>query len=205
MDGSRHETLTTLVRRWTVLRPTLFVLIGALAASAVTAIVIVVQGNFSETDGKVLGTTAAVAGVTLLALPSLVHLERRRYLPLSAAAIVASLAAFGMLVKLIWSFDLFSDTSAVKTAGTMVIIAFAANHLSLILFAWPKGSAPVAVCVGLTAGLVMAVATMLVTAIWVEAEAGPFWRALAALAILEVLGTITTPLLARITSPRHGS
>ena len=185
-----------------VLRPALFVLIVALAASAFTAIVIVVQGDFTGIDGKVLGTTGAVAGFTLLALPSLVHLERRRYLPLSAAAIVASLASFGMLVTLIWGFDAFEDTSSAKTLGSMVIIAIAANHLSLILFARPGRSALVAACVGLTSGLVTVVATMLVTAIWGEVGAGPFWRALAALAILDVLGTITTPLLARTVSPR---
>ena len=191
-----------LLRRWTVLQPALFVLIGSLVASAFTAIVIVVQGDFSDLDGKVLGTTGAVAGFTLLAFPSLVHLERRRYLPLSASAVVASLASFGMLVTLIWGFDAFADTSSAKTLGTMVIIAFAANHLSVILFAWPGGSAPVVVCVGLTAALVTVVATMLVTAIWGEVGAGSYWRALAALVILDVLGTITTPLLARTISPR---
>ena len=200
MRGVADENLTPTVRTLVVLRPALVVLIGALIVSALMAIVIVVQGDFGDLDGKVLGTAGALAGFTLLSLPSLVHLERRRHVRLAAVGGVVSLASFAMLTTLIWGFDLFRDTSSSKTLGTLVIMAFVTNHLLLILFARTVGSTLVALCARMTMVLAMVVASMLIMAIWTEVDAGLFWRILAALAIMDLLGTITTPLLARTIS-----
>lgn len=202
MAASADQTLTTRARRWNVLRPTLIALMGTLVASAITAIVIVSRGEFNDTDGRVLGTAAALAGFIVLTLPSLFHWERGRYRPLAAAAIAASLVSFTLLVTLIWQSDVFEDTSVAKTLGTIGIVAFAANHISLILLARPRGVLPVAASMAVTTALVIAVAAMLVTAIWGEVGSQAFWRIAAILIILDVLGTITVPLLARTLAPR---
>ncbi|MEE9285012.1 MAG: hypothetical protein V3V35_04695 [Dehalococcoidia bacterium] len=172
-------------------------------ASAITAMVIVSRGTFSDTDGRVLGTAGALAGFIVLTLPSLVHWEHGRYRPLAAAAIAASLVSFALLVVLIWRSDLFEDTSVAKTLGTIGIVAFAANHISLILLARPRGGLPVAACMAVTTAVVIAVAAMLVTAIWGEVGSQAFWRLAAILIILDILGTITVPLLARTLSPQR--
>ena len=76
---------------------------GLLSATALLAIAILVVGHFGSTQGKILGSTALLAGYGLVALPAAVLLDQGRSRMLGLAT--ASLAAVGAAVALaaIWS------------------------------------------------------------------------------------------------------
>ena len=61
------------------MRMALTVVMGSLVVSALIGIVIILTGSFGETQGRLLATTGALAASSLMALPSLLHLERGRY------------------------------------------------------------------------------------------------------------------------------
>ena len=79
---------------------------GLLSATALLAIAILLVGHFGSTQGKILGSTALLAGYGLIALPAVVLLDQGRSRALGLAT--ASLAAVGAAVALaaIWSASL---------------------------------------------------------------------------------------------------
>ena len=70
---------------------------GLLSATALLAIVILLAGHFGSTQGKILGSTALLAGYALLALPAVVLLDQGRDRRLALAT--ASLAAAGRATR----------------------------------------------------------------------------------------------------------
>jgi hypothetical protein len=164
---------------------------------------VVVRGDFGETEGKTLATAALLAAACALTLPSQLHLERRRLVALAAPAIAATGVAFAMLMAAIWGSDLFEDTSLAKTTGSIVVAAFAMNHVALLLFARPKQRF-VAVLQWATLALVGAMAGMLIAGIWRTIEEDGYWRVAAVVGILDALGSILTPLLSRLWRPSGG-
>ena len=78
-------------------------IVTSLVISSLIGIVIIIIGNVEETQMKILGTTAALGGCSLLCLPSLFNLERYRYKILTALGMLLSVTFFGLLLFLMWS------------------------------------------------------------------------------------------------------
>ena len=184
-------------RKTVAIKAGLFTLLGALFVSAVIGIVALLTGTFNDTEGKIILTALALAAFPMLSMPSFMHLENKRFQFAAKLGSVTAALALMMLLTIIWSSASRDTEPFVKTFGTVGIIAFAINHLGLMLFVTNR-RLMVRACLGGTVLLLGVVASLLITAIWAEIGASGFWRSMGTLMILDVLGTLGTPIVARI-------
>ena len=145
-------------------------LIFSLAGCALIGIAIVLLGSFNETEVKVLVTAGSVAGLSILALPSFFHIERANHQNLARLGIATSLALFGLLMYVIW--------------GGGIRIAEQVNKR-------------ITICQRATVLIISIVSVLLLLGIWTEKMPEIIIRPLAALVILDALGTISVPILAK--------
>jgi hypothetical protein len=171
--------------------------VASLSATAAIAIVVLLFGDFGDTEVRILGTTLAISLYSLLTLPGAILLERRVAEPLAWATIVAAAAGFVLALVAIWAAD-DSDT-AWKLVGTTTAIAAALTQISALTSRRREDDTPAlrgiyfAVCA--LAALLAALATV---AIWKEIDSEGFYRALGALAVLDVFLVVLQPLLRRL-------
>src|SRR5689334_8083938 len=76
---------------------------GLLSASALLAIGILLAGRFGETEGRILGTTALLAGYGLIALPATILLDQGRLAGLSLAGLGLAGAGAALALAAVWS------------------------------------------------------------------------------------------------------
>jgi hypothetical protein len=166
-----------------------------LCVSALLAIAILLAGHFGSTQGRILGTTALLAGYGIVALPGSILLDRGRSRPLAAATI--ALAGTGAALALAWLWGGDSDTFG-RPVGTVTLFA-AACAQTAALAARRQERDPLVVrrvfagsCA--TAVVVAAAGSALV---WIQPNGGVFPRLLGALVVLDLLLVALQPLLAR--------
>jgi hypothetical protein len=177
-------------------RGLLLTVAGLLVASAVLAVAILLFGDFGETEGRILGTTAVLAGYGVLALPATVLLDRGRLRPLAVALEAVAVTGAGLAVGAIWV-DRPSDELA-RAAGTAAVILVAGAQASaLALRRRPSDPPIVRVLFWVSCPLAAAVATMVTVLIWGDEPGLGFGRALGVLAVCDVLTVALQPLLAR--------
>jgi hypothetical protein len=169
---------------------------GLLSASALLAIGILLVGRFGGTEGRILGTTALLAGYGIVALPGVVLLDqgRGRLLAVTTAALAAAGAALALTS--VWG---WSDVDALgRSVGTATLLAVAAAQTAALaarrqkrdpravqrLFAASCGTAAVAGAAG-------------TAMIWAEPHGGTYPRLLGALVVLDLLLVALQPILAR--------
>ena len=170
-------------------------LVAFLVAGGLVTIAIVLRGAFGETEGRILATVAALAIFSAIALPSVLHLERGRYPLLAALGVLGALASFAMVVDLAWGESMVSGFPG--PAATLVLAAFSAGHVSLMLCATARKGLVYTVLKGSIAAIV-AVAAILTLVIWTEDASSAMLRTLWTLIVLDVLGTISVPILSAI-------
>ena len=179
--------------------------IGAAAvivAAALVALVAVVRGDFSDTDGRILGTLAAalLAGSTLIAGLALVDRGGR---PLGWTAVAVSGPGFALLVYAIWDFvfDGGGDESwrwgwtgafALLAALVAVTAQLLARTERIQSLAWAAGA------------LATAAAALSATAVWREDPGDTVGKTIAVLWILTGLAYFLVPVLQRFTSAGAG-
>lgn len=74
-----------------------------LAVAALVAIVALVRGELTDTDGMILGTLAITLGAGSVCLAGLALVDRRDFAPLGWAAVAVGLAGYAVIVREIWS------------------------------------------------------------------------------------------------------
>ena len=178
-------------------RVALIALLAALAMNALIGIIIVLKGDFGDTEGKLLGTTFGLALFTVLAIPSTVQLGRGRFYALSGFGISVSVIAFILAVSAIWSDGAFEDVFLTKLMVTFGVMAFASNHAALLLLA---SATPKVIKVTLiaTITMLMVIAVALITSVWLEDLPKEIARPLTVFAILDVLGSMAVPMLSKL-------
>ena len=175
------------------------VLVLSLVTSALIGIVIILIGDFDETELKILATTGAVAASSILLLPGVFHLERAKYHNLSCVGISSSLVLLCMVFLMIWAGFYFDTELFVKCFSTLGIVSLVTNHALLLLIARPtKPPALVWQYATILSSLVLAALILLF--IWTHSM--PMPRLFGSLSILAVLGTITIPIFCRTHIPR---
>ena len=192
-----------LLRKDYAVRPTRVAsaaLVLSLVVSAVIGIVIILIGDFDETEIRILATAATLAGFSILSLPSLFHLERGRYAYLTRVGISTSLIFFAMVLLIIWSGEGHSEWFG-KTLGTVGVLAFATNHALLMLIASPA-KILISLLQWATILIIVIVAGLILIAIWTEEMPEMMMRLFGTLGVLDALGTITVPILVRATRRR---
>jgi peptidoglycan/LPS O-acetylase OafA/YrhL len=136
-----------------------------LGVAALVAIVALVRGEFTETDGDILATLGITLGAGSTCLAGLALLDRRELVPLGWLAVATGVSAYAVIVWEIWSS--FNDDEPWATAllvlGVVLLAAVGrlllrrsslepvyAAHLVLSAFAtavtvwiiWDDGSPP---------------------------------------------------------------
>lgn len=178
--------------------------ITSLAATAALAIGVLLLGDFGETEGRVLATTLAISVSGLLALPAAVLLEQGRSTVLAGATIALTTASFVTFEYLLWLAE--DNENGWKLVGTLAAATAASTQASALTSRTRPGDRQSVRAVYISAiGVVLIVAAMVIVAIWNEIDDGGYYRALAALAVLNVFLIVVQPLLRRLHSePRGG-
>jgi hypothetical protein len=178
--------------------------ITSLAGTAALAIGVLLLGDFGETEGRVLATTLAISVCGLLALPGAVLLEQGRSTSLAVALIALTAATFVAFEYVLWLAEDSED--GWRLVGSLVAATAATTQVSALTSRTRAGDRQSVRVVYMCAiGAVVVVATMVVLAIWKDIDDVGFYRALAALAVLNVFLIVVQPLLRRLdSSPRGG-
>lgn len=177
-------------------RVLLLVVAGLLSISALLAIAILLFGSFGSTEGRILGSTALLAGYGLVALPAIVLLDKQRARRLALAGIsLATLAALLALAS-VWN-DANSDTLG-RAVGSATVLAVASSQACALTARRAIGD-PVLVRWLFVASCVTAVlaAVLAVTFIWTSPHGSLAPRMLGAVFVLDLLLVALQPVLAR--------
>jgi hypothetical protein len=167
---------------------------GFLTASALLAIGILLIGHFGRTEGRILGSTALLAGYGLVALPAAFLLDQGRCRKLALAT--ASLAAVAAALALsgIWS---GSETLG-KAVGSATAFALAGAQVSALAARRRTGDTPaVRRLFAASCGTMLVAASAFAVFIWIQPEGSLFPRLFGALVVLDLLLVALQPLLAR--------
>lgn len=177
----------------------LLLLIGALASLSITAalaILVLLLGDFGNTEARILGTTFAVSVAALLALPGAILLDRGASVPLGWACVILAGAAFVSALVGIWGGD--SVTTA-KLLGTLASWAAASTQISALRALErdddPRGVRRVS---RVATALALLLAALVSFAVWTELDSSTFLRVIAALAVLDVFLLVLRPILRRL-------
>lgn len=183
----------------------LLTMIVSLSISALIGIFIFLLGDFGETEGRLLLTTLTIGGYSLTGLCCSVLYERKVYTPLAIAGMATSLLGFLFTLLVIWEIMDLESEYIWKGLGLFIILAFSTAHISLLLLIRSeKGIVKGALAA--TVGFISIVAVMLIgfTFTGFDIEEEFFYRLLGVFAILDVLGTIVTPILHKVYSGKEG-
>jgi uncharacterized membrane protein YfcA len=174
-------------------------IITSLVISALIGIFVILLGSFGSIQARILLSTLAIGVFSITSLANLRNLESghpsyRRFAWLS---ITFSLIAILLTLSLIW---ISVEQGPWKPTLVFIILAVSTAHASLLL---PSRTRSTLLDTAVTATLacITFVAGFLVYLIIVGGDVVGdfFYRLLGVFAILDVLGTIVTPILARIT------
>jgi hypothetical protein len=171
-----------------------------LVAAALVALAAVVRGDFSESDGRILVTLAALLYTGGSALAGLALAERGPAEPLGWAVAAAAPVCLALVGWGIWSFvfDGGSDYDATRAAWSAVLVLLVGLVATTgLLLARTRVAAALAWAAAALAGLAAALS---VAGIWTEPEADAYVKALAALWILAALCYFLAPVLQRFTA-----
>jgi hypothetical protein len=175
--------------------------IGAAAtivAAALVALAAVVRGDFSDTDGRIIGTLAVVllAGGTLA-----VGLALRQHMPGSPVALLAMAAApigFALVEYAIWDFAFDGEDGAWRYGWTGIVVLIGAlMAASARLFARSHGIVRLAHASALVTA---AAAIVSIVVVWRDDAGSTEGKILAVCWILGALGLLLVPVLQRLTA-----
>ncbi len=169
---------------------------GLMTASALLAVAILLFGSFGETEGRILFTTAILAAFAVAALPGAILLDRRLLPPLAWLVLAHAVAGGTLAIATVWTDD--APEPIWKTLVTLVVFLLAAAQTALLSLRRSEGDPRlVRILFALSTVLAIAVAAMIAIALWADHDEGAFLRALAALAVLDLLSAALQPILAR--------
>jgi len=182
-------------------RIALRVLLGSIAVSCLLGIYAVLAGHFGEFEGKVLATSVAISGASVLVMASFGAWELPAARVASRVGVVGSVGGVLMVISGIWVEP--RGDFAWQLAASLCLLGVAGAHVSLLLLArlapaqqWLR---PAAVAIE-----VMIVAAVLALIWEVARESDGLLRTLAVLAILGSglsLATLVFHLVNRVTPP----
>jgi hypothetical protein len=170
----------------------------SLVACAVISIGIFLFGKFDEIEIKMFLTVLSVGGYSLTALAAASLSEKSRDNIVTLAGIICSVMGFVVINWLIW--DSFTSSELTwKAAFILMILSIALGQTCLLLHIKPKNDLVKLSLFG-TILSISFVALMIINLVIGEfryVDSG-YLRLLGVLAVLDVLGTIATPILNKI-------
>jgi hypothetical protein len=166
-----------------------------LTVAAALAIGILLFGDFGSTEGRILATTALLAGYGLVCLPAAMLRDRRQAAVLAAGVVLLALAAASLTVAAGWNLE--GDTVG-KAIGSLNawLVAFV-QPAALSLRSRERSPRVVRRLFVASSALVVVRAIMFTTLLWAEIDSERYGRVLGALVVLDVLLVALQPILAR--------
>jgi hypothetical protein len=179
-------------------RALLLAVAALLCAAALFAIGVLLVGHFGRTEARIVGTTAVLVAISLLALPSVVLAEHRRAPVLADAGLAAAAIAAVLAVTTIWT---PGDLLGKLTATAVTAAAFGTQAAALLARQDPADPPVVHRLYLASLASALALGAMIVTLTWAQFDSPAYGRALGSVAILDALLVALQPLLARLRPP----
>ncbi len=171
-------------------------LVGAIVLSAAIGIFIFLIGDFGETETKLLLTTLSVGVFSLAGLCCSSVYDRVNLQSFSKVGMVFSIVGFFLTFIAIWEFVDMDYMG--KPLAIFLVLAITTAHISLLQLIIPR-SDKVHLMMKSTLILISIVSLMIIAGLLLDFEIGNiYFRILGVFAILDVLGTIATPLVNRM-------
>jgi hypothetical protein len=175
----------------------LITMIASLVICALVGIYIFIFGEWDETEMKVFGTTQVVAWFSLLGFCCSIHQNNPKLKWFSITGVLIAVAAFVFAVLAVW-WEMENFGIRWKITIIALIISFALAHMSLMLLVKPK-SALTRYSLYVTLIFILIVAGLLINGVFCDFELSETCiKVIGVFVILDVLGTITTPLLNKL-------
>lgn len=178
-------------------------LIASLVLTAAIAIGVLLFGEFDETTGKILLTTALLALFSLVALPGGVLIDQRRHLSLAYATLVLATIAFALALGVVWR-DWESDGGEAlwRTLAAFAAFAGAAAQAATTTARLRPDDTPLVRRL-YVASLVLGVllAGMIALAAALEIDSSGYYRVLGAVAVADVLLVVVQSVARRLGGP----
>ena len=168
---------------------------AALVVAALIALAAVLRGDFSETDGRILGTLAALLLASGTLASGLVLVDRDDAL-LGRVAVVAAPVGFALLAYAIWDFVFDGGGGDAWRYGWTGVVLLIATLIAVTarLLAESASLTPLAAIAGILAGVAAALSTY---AIWDRNASESMGKALAVIWILTGVCYLLVPILER--------
>ncbi len=167
----------------------------SLILSSLIAIFIFLFGNFGLTEFRLLFTTFAIGGYSLVGLCHSVLFNKNKYIIFSIFGLIISLASFFVTVGVIWELIKFVDIWRIMLI--LMVLTFSLAHISL-LFIVDLSKILVKITLIMTILFISMIAFMFIYLILDGDTNEFFYRLLGVFATLDVLGTILTPVLRKV-------
>ena len=184
-----------------VKRYILLVLVVALSAAATGGIYIFITHRIGGTGLRVIGTSIALAVLSLTGLSCAVWLEKKKLLPLGYVGVAVSGLTCLIIIWLIWNVNEHPGhvmETVAKLCASGVVLSLAMAYGSLLLLLIPS-SRLVENIAFFTLGCLSIISIMLIGMVWFEWQTQErFWRTLGVFVILLVLGTLLVPLVRKL-------
>ena len=176
-------------------RRLLLAVAGLLTAAAALAIGILLFGDFGSTEGRILVTTALVAGYALLTLPAVILRDQRRAAPLTAAVVALAAAAASVAIAGVWTEGGDVLGRAIGTLNAWLVACV--QPAALVVRRREDDPRVVHFLFAVSSALAVVLASMFTVLIWAEIDSERYGRLLGALLVLDVLLVALQPILAR--------
>lgn len=173
-------------------------LITSLLASGLMGILVLLIGSFGEIEFRVLLSTFTIGVFSVTSLAGLRNFESEyeEYRRFAILSIIFSIAAMILTLSLIW---VNADYFPWKPALVSIVLAVSTSHVSLLLPARNKTQLLNTVTTITFAAIAFVAAFIILIIVAEDADLNEFtYRILGVFAILDVIGTVMTPVLARL-------
>lgn len=184
-------------------RAAIVALVVSLSITAIIGIAVLLTGSFGELQGRVLGTTLTIAGFSILALCHLAVVGRPvRVVGFAGLAVSAIALALGLvLIWMPWSSWSGGLGDVWRWFGITGILAVSLAHANLLLLLASRRQPVIRVAMAITLVAIALVALLIILPIVSDGRIpgsawDAYWRWLGVIAIIDVLGTVTLPVVA---------
>lgn len=182
-------------------------LIASLVLTAAIAIGVLLFGEFDETTGKILSTTALLALFSLVALPGGVLIDQRRHLSLAYATLVLATIAFALALGVVWrDWESEGGEALWRTLAAFAAFAGAAAQAATTTARLRPDDTPLVRRL-YVASLVLGVllAGMIALAAALEIDSSGYYRVLGAVAVADVLLVVVQSVARRLGGPAQAT
>ncbi len=179
----------------------LITMIVSLSISALIGIAVIIIGNLGETESKILGTTLAIGGFSLVGLCCSTLYERKNFKLFSTIGMGVCVLGFIQSALMIW--EVYGRGVewewTYKILITLIVISLSMAQASILLLIKIKNK-NARTALWITIGLICALGLMILLLVYeiITDRSEFYFRFLSVVAILDALGTITTPILNKI-------